>query len=67
MNCIKCGAEGEKLINVTSTERINEFGREELDLFVDWKNQVFWDPGKKLYICKICGGSFTFQEATAKR
>ena len=62
MNCINCGKNFYELIETfKNSDKINEFGRREMQYTAVLKDNVHWKDGK--FHCDNCGASFTFREA----
>jgi hypothetical protein len=66
MTCILCGCPDSIIISQSvPQETVNSIGRTEISFTVESKTNVRY--GKDgLYHCAVCGGSFTFQEATTR-
>lgn len=66
LDCPLCGAAMSDLVKVEGpTESVAVTGRRVLTWTATSKENVAWDPKRKLYRCGKCGKDFTFQQGVA--
>jgi hypothetical protein len=66
--CPNCGSEIFKIKSVSRPkESINQVGRQQFELTVDYEDIVSYNVETGCYDCKACGYSITFKEMTLQQ